>query len=281
MNIVMNESIKDGQEYVYIADFGTGCVKIGTTKNIVQRIHNLSKKHFKPIINYVCIEGGYQTEAFLHQTFKDYWRYSEWFEMGFDEVISVISSLEFVEEKWQEVTQASNIVHKTMEEITQLEIYRWDTIFNVVNSFKFVEECVTEFEDKDLDTLKNEELLYRFEYLGDEEYESLQTYLTEIDTIKDFYWYAFEFQWEYLVSFDLIWLYFSKQISMIKYFEHLLVLLYSVLHIPNEGFYSYKRYTGAEALHENISSVIKNTEYMDEKALFEKVKAYIDDYKLD
>lgn len=95
MKILDKELQEEGKEYVYLAEFESGYCKIGVSINPKVRLKNVSSKNQISLKNYVLVEGYFELENILHKHFKEKRRYSEWFEINFNDLIKFVENLDY------------------------------------------------------------------------------------------------------------------------------------------------------------------------------------------
>ena len=95
MKILEKEMQEDGKEYVYLAEFVGGFCKIGVSKNPKKRLHNIQSKNQIPVKRYFLVEGYFELENILHRHFKEKRRYSEWFDIEFEELICFVKKFNY------------------------------------------------------------------------------------------------------------------------------------------------------------------------------------------
>ena len=95
MIILSKEMQEEGKEYVYLAEFVGGFCKIGVSTKPSLRLKNVSSKNGLSLKRYVLVEGYFELEKLLHNTFKECRRYSEWFDINFESLVKYVSDLEY------------------------------------------------------------------------------------------------------------------------------------------------------------------------------------------
>lgn len=154
MIILTKEMQEKGKEYVYLAEFVGGFCKIGVSKDPANRLKNVSIRNGLSLKQYVLVEGYFDLEKLLHNTFKEYRRYSEWFELKFESLVEYVSILEYKYTKKEKIK-----IEKPNEETKNIfmikcqeKVFTGKEFFETLNFENNFEKKLT----KELRSLENE-----------------------------------------------------------------------------------------------------------------------------
>lgn len=144
-----------GKKYVYVANFQDGYVKIGRSVDPKKRLRNIEICNKIKVKDYFLIEGYADLEKMLHEKYREFRRYSEFFKLDIQEIFCFIESIEF-KESYKEFKKTT----KKIDENYQDEINEMFGLNKLKEQNKY-EFMIRKYIDKLLKMINHEETIYK------------------------------------------------------------------------------------------------------------------------
>lgn len=283
MKIIEKEMQEEGKEYVYVAEFVGGFCKIGVSNNPIKRLREVSKRNQIPLKNYFLVEGYFKLEKYLHNHFEEKRRYSEWFDINFNNVKTYLENLNInvIESKAITIKKhhnhSSNEFEKDYMEakikcFLGADTYFIENIKHFIN-LPFYKNKIKE-EYYDLEQAKKSYLENIID-IGEDYEEAYE----EIKDFKNIYSFVLEYTEYSFLKNEISLAYFN---NLIIYEDVLMYVLKIIKMYIEENSNKDKKvrisYIGLEDLESKIATFIEftDTNNMTDKEVYAMVKAHIE-----